>query len=100
MRARERTPPGWRPPATEKERGNERTITLPYPAGDTLEGLRQGINAGLEDAGVQRFAVVGTSLGGYLAQYLVARQPGRIRQAVFANTFPPNLILARRHRRG
>ncbi|HLF80671.1 MAG TPA: alpha/beta hydrolase [Anaerolineales bacterium] len=75
-----------------------RTVSLTYPAVDTLEGLRQGINAVLEDAGVQRFAVVGTSLGGYLAQYLVARQPGRIRQAVFANTFPPNLILARRTR--
>jgi len=47
---------------------------------------------------VQRFAVVGTSLGGYLAQYLIARQPERIRRAVFANTFPPNSILTRRTR--
>ena len=75
-----------------------RIVSLTYPAVDTLEGLRQGINAVLEAAGVQRFAVVGTSLGGYLAQYLVARQPERIRQAVFANTFPPNPILARRTR--
>ena len=47
---------------------------------------------------MQRFAVVGTSLGGYLAQYLIARQPERIRRAVFANTFPPNSILTRRTR--
>ena len=75
-----------------------RIVSLTYPAVDTLEGLRQGINAVLQESGVDRFGVVGSSLGGYLAQYLVARQPERIRQAVFANTFPPNSILARRTR--
>jgi len=75
-----------------------RLVSLTYPAVDTLEGLRRGLNAVLQVAGVDRFAVVGTSLGGYLAQYLVARQPERIEQAVFANTFPPNRILARRTR--
>ncbi|HEX9674435.1 MAG TPA: alpha/beta hydrolase [Anaerolineales bacterium] len=75
-----------------------RIVSLTYPAVDSLEGLRRGINAVLEAAGVQRFAVVGTSLGGYLAQYLIARQPERIRRAVFANTFPPNSILTRRTR--
>jgi len=73
-------------------------VSLTYPAVDTLEGLRRGINAVLEAAGVDRFSVVGSSLGGYLAQYLIARQPARIRRAVFANTFPPNSILARRTR--
>ena len=73
-------------------------VSLTYPAVDTLEGLRHGINAVLQAAGVDRFTVVGSSLGGYLAQYLIARQPERIRRAVFANTFPPNSILARRTR--
>ena len=73
-------------------------VSLTYPAIDTLEGLRHGINAVLQAAGVDRFGVVGSSLGGYLAQYLIARQPERIRRAVFANTFPPNSILARRTR--
>jgi pimeloyl-ACP methyl ester carboxylesterase len=38
--------------------------------------------------------IVGSSLGGYLAQYLVARHPQKIRRAVFANTFPPNDVIA------
>jgi len=32
---------------------------------------------------------VGTSLGGYLAQYLVAEHPEMTEKSVFANTFPP-----------
>ena len=75
-----------------------RIVSPNYPAIATLEGLRRGIEAVLEAADVQRFAVVGTSLGGYLAQYLIACQPERIRRAVLANTFPPNSILARRTR--
>ena len=72
-----------------------RIVSLTYPAVGTLEELRHGINAVLQAAGVDRFSVVGSSLGGYLAQYLIARQPARIERAVFANTFPPNSILAR-----
>jgi pimeloyl-ACP methyl ester carboxylesterase len=75
-----------------------RLVSLTYPAVDRLEGLRRGVNAVLQAAEVDRFAVVGTSLGGYLAQYLVARQPERVERAVFANTLPPNRILARRTR--
>jgi pimeloyl-ACP methyl ester carboxylesterase len=78
--------------------GRFRIVSLTYPAVDTLEGLRHGINAVLQAAGVERFTVIGSSLGGYLAQYLVARQPERVERAVFANTFPPNRILARRTR--
>jgi pimeloyl-ACP methyl ester carboxylesterase len=82
----------------EALRASFRIVSLTYPAVDTLEGLRGGVNAVLAALGVGRFAVVGTSLGGYLAQYLLARQPERIERAVLANTFPPNPILARRTR--
>jgi pimeloyl-ACP methyl ester carboxylesterase len=47
----------------------------------------------LKQEGVTTFHVVGTSLGGYFAQYLVGRYPERIEKAVFANTFPPNDLL-------
>jgi pimeloyl-ACP methyl ester carboxylesterase len=41
---------------------------------------------------------VGTSLGGYLAQYLVAHYPERILSAVFSNTFPPNDLIAEKNK--
>ncbi|MFL7868208.1 MAG: alpha/beta fold hydrolase, partial [Anaerolineales bacterium] len=63
------------------------------PAVNSLEGMEQAVMAILEAQGVDQFHVVGSSLGGYFAQYLVARHPDRIQSAVFANTFPPNDIL-------
>lgn len=86
----------WQPIQALKDRF--RLVSLTYPQVEGLEGLRQGINAVLDAARVARFSVVGSSLGGYLAQYLIACQPERIERAIFANTFPPNQILTRRTR--
>ena len=82
----------------EALRNRYRIISLTYPAVDNLEAMRTGINAILHHHGVEHYNVVGTSLGGYLAQYLIARQHERIRCAIFANTYPPNDILAHRTR--
>ena len=82
----------------EALRNRYRIISLNYPIADNLEAIRTGINSILHNHGVERCNVVGTSLGGYIAQYLIARQPERIRCAVFANTYPPNDLLARRTR--
>jgi maspardin len=71
-----------------------RVISVTYPAVNSLEGMEQAVMAILEVQGVDQFHVVGSSLGGYFAQYLVARHPDKIQSAVFANTFPPNDILA------
>jgi maspardin len=68
-------------------------ISLTYPLMHRLAKLRMGVMAILDNEQVDRFNVVGSSLGGYLAQYLVAKQPNRIKKAVFANTFPPNSII-------
>ncbi len=73
-----------------------RIIALTYPPVHSLTELSRGIMAILEQEQVARFNVVGSSLGGYLAQYLVAKQPGSIVKAVFANTFPPNDIIIRK----
>ncbi|HEC24062.1 MAG TPA: alpha/beta hydrolase, partial [Chloroflexi bacterium] len=75
-----------------------RVISVTYPAVDTLEGLSRGVLAILDEEGVDRVTVVGSSLGGYLAQYLVATHPERIERAVFANTFPPNDLIIERTR--
>jgi pimeloyl-ACP methyl ester carboxylesterase len=71
-----------------------RVIAVTYPAVNTLEEMEQAVMAILEAEGVEQFYVVGSSLGGYFAQYLVTRHPNEILGMVFANTFPPNDIIA------
>ena len=73
-------------------------ISLTYPPVDSLEEMSRGVMAILEQEGVQKVNVVGSSLGGYLAQYLVAEYPEIINKAVFANTFPPNDLIAEKNR--
>ncbi len=74
-----------------------RVISLTYPPADTLEEMSQGVLAVLDAEGVDRAYVVGTSLGGYLTQYLMSRHPERVEKAVLANTFPPNDLLRQRN---
>jgi len=81
----------------EALRADYRVIALTYPAAGSLAELEKGVLAILEQEGVTRFSVVGTSLGGYFAQYLVARHPERVEQAVFANTFPPNDLIKQKN---
>jgi maspardin len=75
-----------------------RVISVTYPAVDSLEKLSNGVLAILDAEGVKQAHIVGTSLGGYLAQYLVAHYPGRILSAVFSNTFPPNDLIVEKNR--
>ena len=75
-----------------------RVISVTYPAVNSLEEMEQGVLAILAAEGVEHFYVVGSSLGGYFAQYLVARHPQMVLGAVFANTFPPNDILAEKNK--
>lgn len=75
-----------------------RIVSVTYPAVDSLAGLSQGILAILEQEGVTQVNVVGSSLGGYLAQYLVAHHPTLVKRASFGNTFPPNNIIAEKSR--
>lgn len=82
----------------EALQGRYRVISVTYPPLDSLGALEQGVMAILEEEGVDHFYVVGSSLGGYFAQYLVTRHPTMIRGAVFANTFPPNEIIAEKNK--
>jgi len=68
-------------------------IALSYPPVQSLAKLETGVMTILDKEQINRFNVVGSSLGGYLAQYLIAKHPDRIKKAVFANTFPPNNII-------
>lgn len=70
-----------------------RVISVTYPAVNTLEEMATAVLAILDREGVDRANLVGTSLGGYFAQYLVANHPDRVARAVFSNTFPPNDLI-------
>lgn len=70
-----------------------RIVSVTYPAVDSLAEMEAGVLAILDQAGVTEFDLVGSSLGGYFAQYLAARHPERIQKVVFANTFPPNDLI-------
>jgi len=78
--------------------GQFRIISVTYPPVQDLAGLEKGLIAILEKEGIQKFNLVGTSLGGYFAQYLMGRHPERIQRAVLSNTFPPNDLLAEKNR--
>ena len=77
-----------------------RCIAVTYPPLPNLDLLRFGILGILEQEKISRVNLVGSSMGGYLAQFLMARDPSLIRRAVFGNTFPPNAIISQRARMG
>ena len=70
------------------------SYTLPESL-STLESSSNGILKILETEKVDKFYAVGTSMGGYIAQYLVNLIPSRVEKAVFGNTFPPNTLIAK-----
>jgi pimeloyl-ACP methyl ester carboxylesterase len=61
-----------------------RVVTFAYGEERTAEGL---IERALAAAGAQRFDLLGFSIGGWFAQVLAARQPGRVRKLVLAHSF-------------
>ncbi|PKP14409.1 MAG: alpha/beta hydrolase [Bacteroidetes bacterium HGW-Bacteroidetes-3] len=73
-----------------------KVISYTLPASiNSLEKASEGIFKILEAEKVDKFYAVGTSMGGYIAQYLVNTIPSRIEKAVFGNTFPPNNLIAK-----
>ncbi len=79
-------------------RSDFRLISLTYPPVDSLEQMSRGVLAIMAQEGVSRVNLIGSSLGGYLAQYLIAHYPEVIERAVFANTFPPNELIAEKNK--
>ena len=77
---------------------NHRVICMTYPPIPTLAGLSAGVIAILDNEQVDKVIIVGSSLGGYLAQFLFKHYPDRVEKVVFGNTFPPNKIIAAKAR--
>lgn len=68
------------------------SYTLPESI-NTLKKASNGILKILKAEKVNKFYAVGTSMGGYITQYLVNLIPDRVEKAVFGNTFPPNTLI-------
>ena len=80
----------WQQIESLKDKYNIISITLP-PV-NTLKAATEGLVAVLDYEKIAKTHVVGTSIGGYIAQYLMYHYPSRISKVVLGNTFPPNDI--------
>jgi pimeloyl-ACP methyl ester carboxylesterase len=69
-----------------------RTISLSYPPVSTLKDLSDGVIAILNKEKIDKVVIVGSSLGGYLAQYITSNYPERVLKISLGNTFCPNTI--------
>ena len=67
--------------------GSRTMVAIHYPADDAAPALADGIVAVADALGLERFDLVGSSLGGYLAQWVAARHPQRLNRVVLGNTF-------------
>jgi pimeloyl-ACP methyl ester carboxylesterase len=71
-------------------RPNYKTLSLTYPNVNTLQQLSAGLNKILEQEKISKVIVVGSSLGGYLAQYFTIQYPEKVIKTSLGNTFAPN----------
>jgi len=63
-----------------------RMVSVTYPLIEDIQRMADSL-AGLMDAlGIDRASVVGSSLGGFLAQYFAARHPQRVDRLILGNT--------------
>jgi len=70
---------------------NYKIITYSLPEEiDNLAATQKGIEAILAKENVDHFYAIGTSMGGYIGQYLLRNMPERIDKLILGNTFPPN----------
>jgi len=65
-------------------------ISPTYPPLTNLKDLSEGVLAILEKEKISKVVVIGSSLGGYLAQYLAVNHPDKIIKVMMGNTFAPN----------
>lgn len=66
--------------------GKARILALSYPATGGIEDWAKDIAGMIKDQGLEGAMVLGSSLGGYLAQYVTAKYPELVGGLVAANT--------------
>jgi pimeloyl-ACP methyl ester carboxylesterase len=82
--------------AIEGLRDTRRVISITYPPVDDAQAMASGLLEVLSQAGVDRFDLFGSSLGGYVAQLCAVGAPHRVVRCMFANTFHDASWLQRR----
>lgn len=65
------------------------SYTLPKQV-DSLKEAINGILEILQRENISKVILVGSSMGGYIAQYFLKTNPKKVQKVVFGNTFPPN----------
>lgn len=71
-----------------KEDFNIISITLPEV--HSLQAATNGIITILNNEEIDKTTIIGSSMGGYIAQYFMSTHPNKVNKAVLGNTFPPN----------
>jgi len=74
----------------QKMKKDFRVISVTYPAVNSLDELSDGIIDILNREKIEKVNIIGTSLGGYLTQFLLKNYPKRLNKIIIANSFPPN----------
>lgn len=67
------------------------SYTLPEPIAN-LQKVKNGIEGILENENITTFYAIGSSMGGYITQYLMQEMPQRMEKVILGNTFAPNNI--------
>ena len=70
-----------------------RIISVTYPAAKSLEELAAGVIQILDVEEIDKTHIIGSSLGGYLTQFLLKNNAERLNKVIIGNTFPPNTQL-------
>ena len=70
----------------EALKGRARVLAVTYPASGGVAEWTGDIIALLDARGIDKVTVLGSSLGGYFAQYIAATHPQRVARLIAANT--------------
>jgi len=73
--------------------GHIRILALSYPDSGSIAEWSADIAALLAARGIDEVSLLGSSLGGYLAQYIAATQPERVRRLIAANTLADTSVV-------
>ncbi len=63
-----------------------RVVSVTYPMIHDIHRLADSLAALMDKLGIGRASIVGSSLGGFLAQHFAARHPQRVEQLILGNT--------------
>jgi maspardin len=81
--------------AMQRLRGFARVVAISYPADRNVARNTDRLAALMVKLGLPRSIVLGSSLGGYMVQFLAARHRNRLSHAVFNSTFSTTSMIGK-----